>query len=336
MNSEAATTSNYPQTTQPPTAQVAQAETESGRPDVADSVETASLQYRLDQIVKDNETQGITTSVSLTALRDNNSRTLYSHNATTPQFAASVNKLPVALLLLEDLRSGKTKLDTSITWTTADIRGGFGVYDQAGAPMTATVQDLIYDMLNYSGNTAVRVLVNYSLAGPQAVNDRLATKPELITTRLQVLTPTTFYLGNSTSAESLWVTQKLLETPDQYQSFIKDTLTTNIFSYYGVRSQLQSNDYIVLSNKVGILDDPDGNNRHDVGVIYNTKNNKSYGYSFMTTTQSGNIAGTAHAEHSLDLLGREALRHAGDKPDNKPFKANPNSREATPETRVRY
>ncbi len=192
-------------------------------------------------------------------------------------------------------------------------------------------------MLNYSGNTAVRALVNYKLQGPQAVNSRLDAIPQIPTTRLQVLTPTSFYLGNSTSAESVWIIQALLGEPrDQYHDFVKDALQTNIFSYYGVRSQLEGNDYVTLANKVGILDDVDGNNRHDVGIIYNTKTKQSFGYSFMTTTANTNTAGTAQAEHSLDLLGRETLRYAGDKaPKDKPKTLN-NGRAITPEKRVRY
>ncbi len=191
-------------------------------------------------------------------------------------------------------------------------------------------------MLNYSGNTAVRALVNYKLQGPQAVNDRLDAIPEIRTTRLQVLSPNSFFLGNTTSNESVWILQSLLADPeDEYHEFVKNALQTNIFSYYGVRSQLENNGYVVLANKAGILDDVDGNNRHDVGIIYNTRTNKTYGYSFMTTTANGNIAGTARAEHSLDLFGRNTLRFAGDKPERNTSKA-PEGRAVTPEKRVQY
>lgn len=307
---------------------------ESARPlDTQDTVASSTLQKRLEDIIQQNEAKGVTTSVSLTSLY--NGRTIYRHNASAPQFAASVNKLPVTLLVLEDLRSGKTSLDTKLTWKAEDVRSGFGTYDQPGAVTEATVGQLLQDMLQNSGNTAVRGLVIYALGGPQAVNDRLATKPQLITTRLQVLTPTTFYLGNSTSDEALWTIQKLMETEDSYQAFIREALVTNIFSYYGVRSQLEGNEYIVLANKVGFLDDPEGNNRHDVGIIYNTRTHRSYGYSFLTTTPSGNTAGTAQAEHSLDLLGRQTLRYAGDRPGQAP-RHNPNARAVQPEQRVRY
>lgn len=330
-------TANQSSTPEPATSQVEQSNSPIVKPDMRSTVENARLRQHLQQIIAQNETHDITSSVSVTSIGD--ARSLFRYNTSQPQFAASVNKMPIALLLLEDLRKGSISLDTTLTWTADDVRGGFGAYDQPGAAMSATVRQVMYDMLNTSGNTAVRALVNYGLGGPVATNQRLAAKPQLITTRLQVLDPVakTFYLGNSTSDESLWVMEQLLAEEDAYQSFIRQALATNIFSYYGVRSQLESNDFIVLANKVGILDDADGNNRHDVGVIYNTRNGKVYGYSFMTTTSSGNVSGTAQAEHSLDLLGRHVLRFAGDKPAKTPkYNTQQNSRSFSPETRVAY
>lgn len=281
----------------------------------------AQLRKNINQTIKNNESQGITTSVSLVDIKEN--RTLLEHGQTNVHFAASINKVPIAWLVLQDLRANKYHLSDTITWSTDDIRGGYGTYDQPGAPMTATIGDVIYDMLNRSGNTAVRILVNHKLGGAQAVNDRLSAYPQIPNTRLQPLDGNRFYVGNSTSKESIWILEKLLAKKDANQKFMKDALASNIFTYYGVRSQLGGNDYITLANKVGILDDPDGNNRHDVGIIYNTKTHKAYGYSFMTTTPYTNIPGTAQAEHSLDLLGRDFLQYSGDRMQNRmqPFGA---------------
>ena len=271
----------------------------------------AQLRKSINQTIKDNKARGITTSVSLTDIKDN--RTILQHNQTGVHFAASVNKIPIAWLILQDLRADKYQLSDTIAWAQDDIRGGYGTYDQPGAPTTATVGDVVYDLLNRSGNTAVRVLVNHKLGGAIAVNDRLSAYPQIPNTRLQPLDGNRFYVGNSTSKESVWILEKLLAKKDADQQFIKNALATNMFGYYGVRSQLGGNDYITLANKVGILDDPDGNNRHDVGIIYNTKTRRAYGYSFMTTTPYTNIPGTAQAEHSLDLLGRDFLQFSGDR-----------------------
>ena len=45
--------------------------------------------------------------------------------------------------------------------------------------MQATVKDLLFDMLNPSGNTAVRVFVNQSLGGADAVNERFKSELSL-------------------------------------------------------------------------------------------------------------------------------------------------------------
>ncbi len=306
-----------PQSYQPVVASTGQVESLGAssllRDDLSDSYKATALRNQINKVIKQNEAQGVsTTSVNIFDMQTN--RMLVQRNESSVQFAASVNKLPIAWLILQDLRAGKVQLTDTITWTASDVRGGYGVYDQPGAPTSATVQQVLYDMLNYSGNTAVRALVNYKLGGAAAVNNRLAAYPQIPNTRLQPLDANRFYVGNSTSKESLWVMEKLLAKTDKYQKVMKDALQTNIFSYYGVRSQLEGNGFIVLANKVGILDDVDGNNRHDVGIIYNTKTHKAYGYSFMTTTPYENTAGTGQAEHSLDLMGRDTLRYAGDRP----------------------
>lgn len=271
------------------------------------------LRHLVNGTIKQNEKQQITTGVNIIDLNDG--RTIVSHNENKEQFAASINKLPVALLLLEDLRAGKIDLNQTVSWTDDDRRGGFGELDKADAPLQASLHDVIYDMLHSSGNTAVRVAVNNVLGGPQAVNDRWATKPQLAHTRLQLLDPTHFYLGNSTPHDSLWTVQKLMKHSDVYSQLMKDAMHDNIFTDFGVRSQLPDDDFVVLVNKIGLLDDAEGNNRHDVGIIYNIKTHKSYGYSFMTTApyDASDVSATVQADQSLKDMGGALLKFAGSK-----------------------
>lgn len=108
--------------------------------------------------------------------------------------------------------------------------------------------------------------------------------------------------------------ERLLKKNDSYGQFMQQALVTNIYTDIGVRSQLAGNDYIVLANKIGLLDDSDGYNRHDVGLIYNTRTHKTYGYSFLTTTpEAVSDASVPQAEHSLRKMGRAVLRFAGDR-----------------------
>jgi beta-lactamase class A len=283
------------------------------RKDVAAQLKLLVLKYRIQKVTAKNEKLGVRTDVSITDLSSGMS--IMQHNEDDVHFAASINKLPVALLLLEDLRANKVSLDQTMTWLPSDVRAGFGVYDQPGAPTSATLGDVLYDMLNHSGNTAVRVVVNGALSGPQAVNDRLASKPELVHTRLIPLDATRFFLGDTTSKESLWVLTELMKTQDAPASFIRNALAANIFTDFGVRSQLAGNDFVVLVNKIGLLDDVDGNNRHDVGIIYNIKTHKSYAYALLTTAPFNDTdpSATEQANESLMDMGRPLLRFAGDK-----------------------
>lgn len=285
------------------------------RKDIAEQIKLMVLKYRIQKAIQENEAQGVRTDVSIVDLQS--SQSIVKHNQNDVHFAASINKLPVALLLLEDIRAGKVSLDQVMTWQPSDVRAGFGTYDQPGAPTTATLGEVVNDMLNKSGNTAVRIVVNGALGGPHTVNDRLAAKPQLEHTRLTPVDATRFFLGDSTSKESLWVMTQLMKTQDRPARFMKNAMATNIFTDFGLRSQLAGNDFIVLVNKIGLLDDTEGNNRHDVGIIYNTKTRKSYAFSIMTTAPFNETdpSATDQANKSLMDMGRPLLRYAGDRTD---------------------
>jgi len=271
------------------------------------------LKWLTGKVVDQNESQHISTGVSLYDFQQ--SEYFYNRGEEKEHFAASVNKLPVSLLVLEDLRLGETVLNQTVTWSETDRRDGAGVYDQVGSPTSATVREVLHDMLNRSGNTAVRILVNKILGGGAAVNERLSQIPDIPHTRLILLDADRFYLGNTTSKEAMIVLKKLVvDTPDQYSNYLKELLQTNIYTDIGVRSQLSDNGYIILVNKVGQLNDPDGSNRHDVGIVYNTKTHKTYGFSYLTTTPYNDGATPVAAEDSLKTMGRMFLRFSGDYP----------------------
>lgn len=297
------------------------------------NVKKAWLQTYLARIIRQNEKAGVTTSTYVVDLRSGQSIT--NHKVNKEHFAASLNKLPIAQLTLRDLQSGKLSYDQVLTWSAEDVRAGAGIYDQEGAPTQATVKDLLYDMLNRSGNTSVRILVNQGAGGADVVNKRFKQELGLRHTYLQPVDASRFYLGNTTARESLSSIQSLLQGSDRYTKFIKNAMATNIYSEYGVRSQLAGNNYITLANKVGLLDDPSENNRHDVGIIYNSTTKKSYAYAFLNTTpgEPGSPA-LVQATGSVAEMGRGILRYSGDKLQ-KPNEA-PLSNELTPELRAIY
>lgn len=277
----------------------------------SDFIKGMVLRYRIERAIRKNDAHQITTGVQIVDLQSDH--TLVAHDENAVHFAASVNKIPIAWLILQDLRAGTITMETVLTWQPSDVRAGFGVYDQPGAPLQATVAELLHDMLNPSGNTAVRVLVNQGMGGAAAVNARLAAYPEIPNTRLQPLDANRFYVGNSTAKESLWILRELMKVNDPLNIHIMNALSTNPFTDISVRSQLAGNEYIILVNKVGLLNDVEGNNRHDVGIIINTRTQKSYAYSLLSTSPYESETATPRAELSLKEMGRSILRFAGDK-----------------------
>lgn len=275
------------------------------------AVKRLLLANAVKKTVKANEKQTITTGAVVYDLTDK--KLVYTHGVDTEHYAASTQKIPVVELVLQDLRAGKVTMNTPLSWTSDDRRDGAGIYDAVGAPTTATVGDVIYDMLNKSSNTAVRVLVNKVLGGAVATNTRLAAYPQLKVTRLQPVDDSRFLVGYTTARESAYIFREFYKHTDTHTEFAKNALATNIFNDYGPRSQVQDHNKITVIDKQGQLNDPEGNNRHDIGVIKNTQNGHLLQYNLFTTSpgESGETL-IAPAEDSLKVMGRSMLTYEGD------------------------
>lgn len=271
------------------------------------------LKLQLAKQIYENEKSNIDTSVIAYDITDN--KPILSHNVNYEHYAASISKLFVTSILLQDLASGKTTLDTVVNWDATDRRAGAGVYDADGSPLTGTVRDVLFDMLNHSGNTAVRIIVNKVLGGAATVNERYASSyPNLKVTKLQPLDESRFLLGYTTASETNFIVDHLYKQNDTYGAFVKNALATNIFDDYGPRSQVKDKENITVIDKQGQLNDPEGNNRHDVGVIENKRNGHKIRYVLMTTNYeqpAGTLTNQATA--SLQEFGRDMLRFEGDR-----------------------
>lgn len=271
------------------------------------------LKLQLARQVYVNEKAKIDTSVIVHDITDN--KPVYSHNVNYEHYAASISKLFVTSILLEDLASGKTTLDAVVNWDASDRRAGAGVYDADGSALSGTVGDVLFDMLNHSGNTAVRIIVNKVLGGAAAVNTRYAASyPNLKVTKLQPLDASRFLLGYTTPAETDFILDHLYNQNDSYGVFVKNALATNIFDDYGPRSQVKDKENITVIDKQGQLNDPEGNNRHDVGVIENKLNGHKLRYVLMTTNYEQPAGAlTNQAATSLQEFGKDMLRFEGDR-----------------------
>ena len=271
------------------------------------------LKLQLTRQLVENQRRGIDTS--LIVFDETDKKSIYSYNTSYVHWAASLSKLFVTSLLLDDMRTGKVNGATVITWEAGDRRAGAGLYDAEGAPLSASINDVLFDMLNRSGNTAVRALVNKVLGGANAVNARYEKEyPELKVTRLQPVSATGFLLGYTTPAEVDFILRRLYGGADTHADFVKNALATNIFNDYGPRSQVKDTENLTVTDKQGQLNDPEGNNRHDVGVIENARNARKLRYVLMTTNYeqpAGEV--TNYATASLQYFGKDMLRFEGDR-----------------------
>ena len=271
------------------------------------------LKLQLTKQLWENKKRGIDTSVMVYDLTDK--KQIYSYNTDYVHYAASISKLFVTQLLWEDLNAGKTTLDTVVSWDPSDRRAGAGQYDGPNSPTSATVRDVLVDMLKQSGNTAVRVVVNKVLGGANAVNARYeADYPQLKVTRLQPVSETGFLLGYTTPKEADFIIDRIYKQQHgEFSQLILDSLENNIFNDYGPRSQVKDQDLINVIDKQGQLNDPEGNNRHDVGIIENVNGHKLR-YTLMTTNYEQPAGeATNYATESLKYFGKDLLRYVGDR-----------------------
>lgn len=209
------------------------------------------------QIITTNQQQNITTGVLINK-EHWFTKKLVESDVTTEHFAASVNKVPVSVLLLEKLRTKQITLDTQLTWVASDVRGGAGDFDQPGAPLNGTVREILKDLLNKSGNTAVRIIVNKVLGGADAVNTAWKQRYNLQHTYLQPLEgdPSKFYLGYTNSTESLKCSRKLLKVMITTLVLCKNTWQPTFGTLWAFEACLETKKILSLLIRLGFLMTP--------------------------------------------------------------------------------
>jgi beta-lactamase class A len=90
----------------------------------------------------------------------------------TPVQTASVIKLAILYEALEQVRSGKARLDDKITLTKADQVPGSGVLLFFDAPLPLTLKDVLTMMIVMSDNTATNLVIDH--LGLENINARIA------------------------------------------------------------------------------------------------------------------------------------------------------------------
>jgi beta-lactamase class A len=223
--------------------------------------------------------------------------------------AYSVNKIAVALAVLDKVDRGELKLDQKLTLTPEIIAGGSGLYflQQGNYGDELTLANLLSTMLLVSDNTAVRMLGKV-VPGPE-INQILQSKG-FTYTRVEPLpdNPNRFFLGDTTPREM----NRLLEgianktlLSDQSATFLL-TIMQWINGYNdGIRRNMSSQERIRIASKYGAFED----SRHEVGIVFDANGAPAIIYAFMNdgVGDQDNYGATNPAVEADAVLGRTMM-----------------------------
>lgn len=140
------------------TASTLAAQPASRRPD---SLATAEIRRQLDLLPA---------SSSIYAVHPASGRTV-DVRGDVPMNTMSTIKIAIMLLAYRDAEAGRLSLDTRVTLTAEEMRGGTGLLKRLDAGATVTVRDLVDQMIITSDNTATEWLIKR--LGLERTNDML-------------------------------------------------------------------------------------------------------------------------------------------------------------------
>lgn len=187
---------------------------------------------------------------------------LYRLNQDRKFYAASVNKVAIALYVLSMVDRGKIKLTKRMALNKEYKLEGTGVLRLLDDGLEPTLKDLLTLMLIVSDNTAAKTLVTQ--LGLRAINDYLDSLG-LEVTRLEELPEGKFSYGHTTPAEYAEIMDKIaagLYLSRELSDLLLGILGHNHFDF-GLGRYLR--DPLKIVNKQGTLDDM----RHEVAIISN-------------------------------------------------------------------
>lgn len=131
----------------------------------------AELETRLEAVVDDAAAAGVTLSVAVTDLSGRFGSASLLAGGDERVKAASIIKLPLLALLMDEVDAGTLDLDTVVTIPAGDrnIVGGAGTLRFREFPVDITVEELMTLTVQVSDNTATNVLIDLA-GGFDAVN----------------------------------------------------------------------------------------------------------------------------------------------------------------------
>ncbi|WP_433532428.1 serine hydrolase [Micromonospora sp. CA-263727] len=222
--------------------------------------------------------------------------------------AYSVNKIAVAVAVLDKVDRGLLALDQQVEVTAAIVvPGGDGIFGLDGAyPSLVTLGHALANLLTVSDDTAVRLC---GLVCPAAeLNQILAAKGFPNTQVQPVANPNRFFLGTSTPRETHDLLRALvagtLLTPAS-TAFVVGLLRSPVAFTDGIRREMSSAERGRIATKAGWFADA----RHEAGVIFDTAGAPVVTYALFADGQAGadDYGATHPAVQARARLGRRVL-----------------------------
>jgi beta-lactamase class A len=221
----------------------------------------------------------------------------------------SVQKLAVAVAVLDKIDRGSLSPGDRVQVTAGDVLGGSGIYHLQGSwGDSITVAGFLTAMLLVSDNTAVRLCARVA-PGPE-INDTLAAKG-FTHTRVEP-SGDRFFLGVTTPRETtdlLWrlATGTLLSPAST--AFMLTVLRSAGGYHDGVRRTMSSHERHRVATKHGADFDTGGAARHEAGLMYAADGTPRLPYAMFATGlgDRDNYGATHPAVEAHAVIGRTML-----------------------------
>jgi beta-lactamase class A len=227
----------------------------------------------------------------------------------------SLQKLAVAVAVLDRVDRGGLRLDARLRLGAEHLLGGAGIYHlQPALGDRLTLANVLAAMLLVSDNTAVR-LCGEVVPGPE-INEILAGKG-LARTRVEpTADPRRFWLGVTTARETAGLLRGLAErtllAPGSCDFVLRVAGAAGGYCD-GVRRDMSSAERARVATKAGADFDERGAARHEAGVIRDRAGAPALVYAFLADAlgEVDNYGGTHPAVRAHAALGRALLDAVG-------------------------
>ncbi|MCP2202598.1 Beta-lactamase class A [Lentzea flava] len=218
---------------------------------------------------------------------DGTTKSAVDENADRVVEAYSVNKVAVAVAVLDKVDRGLIKLDQTVTVSAGIvIQDTDGIFALDGAyPSEVTVGHALANLLTVSDNTAVRLcgLVVPALELNQILRDKGFVHTQVV----PVANPNRFFLGTTTARETHTLLQKLVDgqlLSAASTAYLLNILRATASFTDGVRLNLTTNERLRVATKAGWFED----GRNEAGIMFSEDNRAILIYSMFA---SGTFAG---------------------------------------------